>query len=107
MNIDKLRFYGVTGDRVVGPFGTYQDAKSAIGVPNGVRYDDSRDSVYRYGTKFVGSGESLQAAGILPKPVHNRKVVNITTTTTLIFDDGTKRDLPTLQHYLNENLVLV
>ena len=108
MKVESEKFYGVSGDTIKGPYIEFDEAKTAIGVA-GAMYTDMQGGVYRYGSKFIGRGRLLQGAKILPQDASDagKRVVKVTTTTTLIFADGSKRVLPTLDHYLNETVVLV
>lgn len=64
-------FFGVHGDRVVGPFHNLQHAKQALNIPTNVHNDEVivRGTLYRYGAAFVGITSELVKRNLMqPQP---------------------------------------
>lgn len=60
-------YFGVHGDRVVGPFHLWPHVKQALDLPEGTKHDQRimNGELYRYGTKFIGTERALTAHNIM------------------------------------------
>lgn len=67
MPMEKGPYYAVTGDRVLGPFHVYGHAKQALKLPANTHSDEIvvSGSLYRYGSSFVGTEQTLVQQNIM------------------------------------------
>lgn len=66
----EAKWYGVDGDRVIGPFLTLTAVKQGFSIPDSTHNDEKIDfGLYRYGRRFIGTDVALDKANIrkLPK----------------------------------------
>lgn len=60
-------YFGVHGDRVVGPFHLWPHVKQALNMPEGTKHDQRivNGELYRYGAKFIGTERALVANNLM------------------------------------------
>ena len=100
-----MSWYVVNGDKVLGPFEQYGEAKvalddTAVSAYNGKYGDTAAFRVYRYGSKFIGTAAGLAAEHITdeplqaetkPKPAPAPVRTDLYTRVTVTYDDGSTR----------------